>query len=633
MVGLVRRGPCCVRLTSLLIEYQPGVAEETTKGGIFKNMERVASIRDGQQARREFAMNRLRSVLVLALCFMPAMPCAVANGDMEEVTKLLRIIPADFPVTIVVANLARLDGAVLSAYKRFEPDSAEPWLVAGIKRDFPIGKWIDFGKPMALALPNIGGQKEVVFWVSVAGFAEKVKSVDGAKKEEGVWEIPFEGEETVFAKARGAYVVAATSKETLSRAVREGKTLADELRLRMNLLEKRDALIHVNADSIRPMALGAIAQAAQMVPMFAMMASQQSGTDATVTTTMFATLLDSAKKFVEQIAFVELSVAVGDKAIDLTIATGYNEGAIKTYLAKQKPASIPLLTQIEKQPYFMAAAYHVPGDEPGFLEYLFDQINSAIPTAPMTGQSTVLPGNPAGGGGQGTIVDQTKATKEALRVARDLYRNIKASNMVMGMSPGGMRMSGDYYGKDPKAILELTKRSMTAANPLVQQFGGGARYEALGPRKLGDISVEVFTMKLDTTNPSAAVMANMYGENSRLALGATDDRVRFCMGNESYMKRFFTTTSIEKPFAAGRLVAEALAALPAKRNAVVLIDPAGLLPLVGPYLGIPKVDAVPPGPPVAISVSLAGEPARLDIHVPLRSIERLMQALEPDDPM
>lgn len=565
----------------------------------------------------------------MAFCFVPAM----ANGETEELTKLLRIIPADFPVTIVVPNLERLDAAVFSAFKRFEPDSAEPWLVAGIKEDFPIGKWIDFGKPMAMALPNIGGGKDVVFGVSVAGFVDKVKSVGDARKEEGVWEIPFEGEDKVFAKVRGDFVVAATSKETLSRAGGEGKSLAKELRPRMSLFEKRDALIHVNADALRPMALGGITQAAQMVPMLAMVASQQSGTDATVTTAMLATLLDSAKKFVEQIAFVETSIAVGDKAIDLTIATGYNEGAIHTYLTKQKPASIPLLTEVEEQPYLMAAAYHLPGDAPGFLEYLFDQAISAIPPAPTTGQSTVLPGDPAAGGGQGAIADQTKITKEALRVARDLYRNIKASNMVMGMSPGGIRMSGDYYGKDPKAILELTKRSMTAANPLMQQFGGGAMYEALGSRRIGDISVEEFTMKLDTTDPSAAVMANMYGENSRLALGVTGDRVRFCMGSESFVESFFTTTNIEKPFAAGRLVAEALAALPTKRNAVVLIDPAGLLPIVGPYLGIPKLDAIPPGPPVAISASLAGEPARLDIHVPLRSIERLMQALEPDDPM
>ena len=88
----------------------------------------------------------------------------------------------------------------------------------------------------------------------------------------------------------------------------------------------------------------------------------------------------------------------------------------------------------------------------------------------------------------------------------------------------------------------------------------------------------------------------------------------------AFVQRFFNG-KVEKPFTAGRHVADALASLPAKRNAVVLIDPAGLLPLFGPMMGLTATDAIPLGPPIAISASLAGEPARLDIHVPLRATD------------
>ena len=77
----------------------------------------------------------------------------------------------------------------------------------------------------------------------------------------------------------------------------------------------------------------------------------------------------------------------------------------------------------------------------------------------------------------------------------------------------------------------------------------------------------------------------------------------------------------------------ALAKLPKKYNVITLIDPAGILPLVGPLMGMPKMDPIPPGPPVALSISFAGEPARIDIHVPLRAIERVIQAVGPDEAM
>ena len=64
-----------------------------------------------------------------------------------------------------------------------------------------------------------------------------------------------------------------------------------------------------------------------------------------------------------------------------------------------------------------------------------------------------------------------------------------------------------------------------------------------------------------------------------------------------------------------------------------IIDPVGLLPMIGPMMGMPKTEPMPPGPPVAISVSLSGEPARVDINVPFKAIERMVKAFSPQQPM
>ena len=47
----------------------------------------------------------------------------------------------------------------------------------------------------------------------------------------------------------------------------------------------------------------------------------------------------------------------------------------------------------------------------------------------------------------------------------------------------------------------------------------------------------------------------------------------------------------------------------------------------------PAAQMPPPGPPVAVSVSLSGEPARVDINVPFKAIERMVKAFSPQQPM
>ncbi len=79
--------------------------------------------------------------------------------------------------------------------------------------------------------------------------------------------------------------------------------------------------------------------------------------------------------------------------------------------------------------------------------------------------------------------------------------------------------------------------------------------------------------------------------------------------------------------------AEAMAALPARRNAVWLVDPAAALALAAPLLGLPKLDPVSPGPPIAVSLSLTGEPARIDVHIPARAIQRYLPLQAPAEPM
>lgn len=568
-------------------------------------------------------MNRRTIAWAVTPWLAMTIPYGAAYGGSDEVTTLLRLMPADFPVAAVVVDFEKLDKSIAAAAKALDEGTGEPWILADIKGKLGIGEWIDFSKPFGVAMPSVGGE-EGTFWAKVPDFAAKVKALEGATEEEGVWRLSFEKVETLFCALKGDYLVAAGSKEALTQATKDGKSLADEMKSRMDLLRGRDALIHVNIDPLRPTALGGLAQGAQMAPMLAMLVGAQGGADPAVMTGMFTSLLDAAKAFVEQVAYIDITIGVSEDAGRATIATGYKDGPIKTYLAKQKPASAGLLTQIQEQPYFVALGYHFPGETSPFFDYMLDKITSAMKSTPAAPGSAPGTEDAAPGG-------QTDALKKAMGVARELYRKTEGQNMAMAVSPGGMRMSGDYISRDPRSLLELLKQSLISANPLMQQFGAGATYEALGSKKIGQVTVEEFTVKLDPTNPNAAMLTSMYGENSRLAMGIAGGRVRFCMGSDEQMQQVFSG-KVDKPFTSSRYVSEAIATLPAKRNAVILIDPVGVLPIVGPMMGMPKTDTVSPGPPVAISASFAGEPARVDIHIPLQAIERLMKAMSPEKP-
>lgn len=537
-------------------------------------------------------------------------PClgTVSFGS-PEVEAVLKQMPGDFPLGAVVVDMDKFDKNIIAYGKSINPKSEFEGMLSDMKKNLGIAPWIDFTKPIGMAQATMQGG-EPILWATIPNFKEKVKTVADAKEEEGgIWFLPFPEMDDIYAAVKGDLVVAASDKSQLEAALKkDGRTLADELRPRLDLLTNRDVYVHLNFDPIRPMALGAIAQGAQMAPMMAMMAAQQGGGDPASMTAVFSGIIDAAKNFVEQASYVDITLGITPAAANATIATGFKDGEIKNYLAKNKPASAPLLTTVEDQPFTMAAAWHIPGEDSPFLNYFFDKMSTP----------------PAGG--------EKSAGAEGAEIARDLYRKVEGMNLVMHMNKDGMVSSGNYVGKDVAGIQELAKKSMLKESPLAEMMSSGISYEAGTSKKLGDVTVDVLTLKIDPASPSADQAKKMMGPNTTVYMGPMEGRVGYFLGPEADAQKFFTG-KVSKPLASSALVAEALKNLPAKRNLVVLFDPAGVLPAIGPMIGMETPANIPPGPPVAMSTSLSGDYARTDIHVPAKSISRVVEAVTPAPPM
>ncbi len=545
-------------------------------------------------------------LLSLSVAVLPAW----ARDRSEEMLTIMRLMPADSPLAVVVADVQELDGTVASLCKRLKIEDPPPPLIESIKEELGIAALVDFSKPMGAA-----GRPPVV-WAHVPDATAKIKGLPGAKQENEIWQFSNNGSEELFAKISGEIVIVATGKDLLVKATaKENRSLAEEVKPRVEMLKDRIAFAHFNVELFREEALAGIGQLAPMAPMGAMMLSQQAGmTDPTGMIGALMTVIDAARKLTEQIAYVELSLGLDSEAGRVTFATGYKDGAIKDYLLKQKPGSVPPFSEIEEQPFMVAAAYHQPGNESPFIDYLFEQMKKG-----MSGGGTAPPSEPA-----------KTPLAETLQILKDLYSKTEGSNVVFSMSPEGMKVVGDYFGPDPAALLELVKKSMTLANPL-----GGKLYESAGTRKIGDVEVESYALKLPETPGNTAMPGKLplVGE-ARPHLGVRGGRVRVCMGSEKDVEQVFRG-KVEKPLSSAPAVREAFAKLPAQRNGVLLFDLSSLMKLVEATLGKSPGSAAAASPPVVLSFSVAGHPARLDAYVPIKAVEQLVAALsaQPVEPL
>jgi len=544
----------------------------------------------------------------------------------EDVDALLKLVPAEAPVTIVFTNLEKFDAAVTFFAKSLDPDSEFKGMLADIKKDFGVADWVDFSKPVAMVQTSIAGAEQNAMIASSPSFNEKVKALPDAKEEEGVWHLTFgDDKDELFAVAKGPHVIAATSRDALTQATNPGKPLADDLKSSRELLKTRDGLVHVNFESIRPTALNGIAQGAMMAPMIAMGLAGQGGVDPAAATSLITTAFEGVKKFVEQIGYIDIAFGMSAAAADVTIQASFNEGPIRGYLAKQKPAAGPFFSEIEDQPFFMAMGWNLPGSESPVFDFVLDKLKAAPAQPP--------PGSPAADPAAGE--KSAQASADAWRIFQDMVRKIEGVDLVVSATKDGMSFHGNYLSADAKGLLDLFKKSLALPTPLAKTMGGGISYEPSGSNKVGEVLVEEYAMKADPANPAGAQWLSVMGEKSRMSFGVVGNRVHYHSGPPSEVSKAFAA-KVEKPMSSAKSVNETVGALPAQRNALILIDLPAAIAMIGPMMGLPlptTAEGTATGPAIGISATLAGYPARIDLHIPLKAIERLVRALSPQQPM
>lgn len=560
--------------------------------------------------------SRHHIVLTLTVLLSSALLTPTRGGE-NDVAQLLSRIPADYPLVVVLRDFVKLDRTISAWQTRLDPSQAGDSLLKNLKSEMPFADSVDFSKPIGIGIPHLMGNSEGVLFMRVTDLNEKIKALEGATETEGIWEIPLGETDKAFVKISGDYAVFANDRTMVAQAAGATRFALEDLKPGLAAFADRDVFVHLNAEPMRMMALGAIAQASQMVGPLLMMAAAQQGAAANPESMMasIGAMIASVKRFVEQVAYIDIVGSIDEKAANFTLATGFNDGPIKNYLATREPAGRPLLASIEKQPYLLAAGYHFPGHDSPFVDYFFGQALDAMPKP--TPSATEPDGDDA-------AADTAQTARKSVEISRELYRQVLGVDAVVALGEGGMRMAADYAAKDPKVLFEFVKKSLADASSLMNPLG--AAIESLGEKKIGGATVEQYVLKIDAANPQMAPLQALMGSSPRITFGTVGSTLRFGVGNDEYLGKVFGKVS--NPLAATPYVRDALAALPAKRNGVLVLDIAGAIAIIGPIFsgGAAPGGDVPPGPPVAASFTFCQNPARVDIHIPIRAIERIMQA-------
>ncbi len=554
--------------------------------------------------------------LRFAIAFLTGFLSADALGQDAATTRVLESIPAKFPLAIVFVDAAKLDASVAGFSKRTGTTFADEGLLADLKRQLPVLEWMDLSRPVGLAYASFDAGTQPIVYAWVPDFGAKVKTLEEATREEGVWRLTFDDLGVYYARIVDDYVIASAFNENLTPIAGE-KSLADAMKHAADVWRGPDVVVHVNFEPLRAMVTAQVDKAAAMAPMMGMLAVQQGGDPTSIMRTL-TTTFDAAKRFVAQLDQLDLALAVSENAVSITLRSSFKEGAIRKYLTGVKPSDHAPFAGLSEQPYVMAMDYGFPGDDSPFFEFLFDKLGAAPPPDPTTQA-------------QGDQAD-AQAQARAERVTRDLYKSVRGADMLLAVSPDGIRLAGNYFGPDPKAILELATQTLSIPNAALTRMKAGTTFESLGTRTIGNASVNEFAVIPDTSNSVGATFVKLMGDRPRFAMSLTNAGVGVCMGSDTYVTQHFAGGK-DKPLRAARHVAKALAALPPKRNITLLLDPAAMLTLSAPLWGTPPMDPVLPGPPIAVSVSLSAQPVRLDVHIPARAIARYHEMLSPADPL
>jgi len=392
-------------------------------------------------------------------------------------------------------------------------------------------------------------------------------------------------------------VVAAPTRSALASLDSEAPPLITKLGRRGEQLLSRDAFLHFDLHSVRDFLVNAVGQSAPLAPEIGAKLNVQLGIDMATATGAVGMVIDTVDRFLQQLAVIDVAVNIDNDAVDAALFATFDEGPITSYLGKQRPGNGTICANLPDEPFVLAAGYQFPGTESEFFDFAFDR---AITNAALSGDQP------------GTETFRTRAALE-----HEVLKQINRGAFALSLSGLSMHLVGYNAGRDDDALLDAMLEASTNRSGPPADTGTTPTQ-----RRIATTLVHEFPFTPDPSKPQAVFLTPLYGPDTRFAFAQRDGRVDYAIGNATQIDKRFST-SVTTSLSDTARVATTLEHLPKERNLELLIDPSGILPLVGPFIGITAPPSAESLSPIGIAATLSKHPARIDLHIPIQTITAL----------
>lgn len=509
-------------------------------------------------------------IVCWTMCFMSIAGFFSPAVAADDLAAMLRLVSADGETTLVVDDLAAMETELSAWRPLLGATGFGAESIAALRKLLPFSEWVNVTAPLAFRPPAVGTADKAVYWLHIPQFKEKIAALPTASEDNGMWRATDKAGVTWYAKASGEIVILSASRIHVDAAGAPGRTLFEEYESHQEMLSARNLLLHMKSS----------AYATQLIAAMESLAGSLSAPAADGRTSPLSSFaaqsVQDSRAIIEQTRSVGLLLHVDGERLAASFVLWFRDGPAQEYLKGVRDGAECVRKLALTGDTVFAAGWCEPSPDSPLLGPWLNRRIDAL-DAPL----------------KSTLAD-LRAGAFALAPEEMFFRAV-------------LTLSADN-ATAARQNLVSADRSADAVRQMLNAFRGTA------PDPAADAWYDAIAPLFSSTAP--------------LAVSGSDKEITLRL--EAPPRE--NAAADAKPEEIPRL-RTALGQLNRDAKLIVLVDPAGLLPVMARFgLAAAPLNQMPPGPLAGIGVNLKPAGIRIDVHIPKASLERIQEATTPSGP-
>ena len=392
----------------------------------------------------------------ILLCLAPP---AISARAADDLTAMLRVVPADGATTLVVANLSELESMLVMWRPLLRDTGFGAESVTALRRLLPFADWVNVRAPLAFRPPAPGTADKAIYWLHIPQFGEKIAAQPNASEDGGLWRATDAAGVTWFAKQADGVVILSASRINVENAGAPTRTLADVYAPHKELLGEHNLLLHLKSD----------AYAARLTAALESLAQQLRVPDANNAprplSAMAAETLRELRMVADQTRAAGLLFSARAEFLSASVIFTLGDGSVRDYLKGSQPGEF-CARHLTAPGLVFGAAWCEPASTSPFLGPWLNRRIGAL-DAPLIG----------------VLADMRAATLELMVREQNLEARVLLSGGDMQAAADRMTASTEH--------MDSVRRVLNAFRGPVEAGTPDPWYDAIAPLFPGEAGLKV----------------------------------------------------------------------------------------------------------------------------------------------